>query len=535
MNHLFKLLLVTSILFASCHNAEKADRKVSNRNYAITVKNSYSDFFFDSSKLVCYITEHKVPDTIAARLTSFYNSRNYQYAWFSSDGPTEQASAFWNMYTYYLTNEKDKAIEDKSLYASMQKAMAVDEDNDWSNSKNRTLPLELKLTDHFIRFFLNNTDRDYLKRKELDQFVPAVKTNAIHFADSLVNKKDGDKYFEETSKQYRQLKRYLQDYLAIEKKGGWPMVGATAKELNKHKPVAAITQLKQRLYISGDYATADSTSNWNDSLTAAIKKFQSRHGFTPDGMLTDDQLKQMNIPVSFRIRQLLINLGRMRLMVQEPEGKYIYVNIPEYRLHVTENGNKIFDMPVVVGKQGNNTRTFAANMNQVVFAPYWNVPADIVKNEIDPEIEKDPGYLEKHNMEINGSLPNGLPAIRQKPGGENALGRVKFLFPNPYDIYFHDTPAKSFFAKDKRAFSHGCIRLSDPVRMVKYVLKDEKGWNDDSIEEGLNRTEEKFVPLKHPIPVLITYYTAWTDDGGQLHFAEDIYGHDKLMAQKMFL
>src|SRR5205814_10045704 len=154
---------------------------------------------------------------------------------------------------------------------------------------------------------------------------------------------------------------------------------------------------------------------------------------------------------------------------------------------------------------------FDGNMKQVVFAPYWNVPVDIIRTEIIPEVEINSNYLEEHNMEINGTLPDGSPAIRQKPGADNALGRVKFLFPNSFDIYFHDTPAKSFFSKDKRAYSHGCIRLGDPVKLVKYVLKDEKSWNDEAINSALNSTEEKFVTLKNPIPVLITYYTAWAD------------------------
>lgn len=536
MNHTLKSILILCIVFVSCNRADKADRKISNRNYSINQKNSYSDFFFDSVKLATYIIEKKVPDSVGQRMISFYNNRNYQYAWFASDGPTEQAMGFWNMYTYYLTNEKDKAIADKELAKSMESVMAVDEENDWSSKNKKLLPLEMKLTEHFIRYFLDNTQKDYLKRKELEKFIPVVKTDAIHFADSLVNKKQNDdKYFDEVNKHYKTLKQYLEDYLVIQKNGGWPVVSASAKTLNKHKPSPALMVLKKRLQLGGDYPAGDSSQTWNDNLTVAVKKFQETHGFTADAKLTDEQLKQMNVPVLYRIKQLLINLSRMRLMVQEPEGKFIYVNIPEYQLHVTEKGNKIFDMPVVVGKQGNNTRSFAGNMNQVVFAPYWNVPANIIKNEINREIESNSNYLEEHNMEVNGTLPDGSPAIRQKPGEDNALGRVKFLFPNSFDIYFHDTPAKSFFSKDKRAYSHGCIRLSDPVKLAKYVLKDEKGWNDEAINKALKSTEEKFVTLKDPIPVLITYYTAWADDKGQLHFAEDIYGHDKALTAKMFL
>ncbi len=536
MNYKSGAVFILAFVLFACTNAKKEDRKVSKRNYAITKKNSYSDLFLDSLNLVAYLAEHKVPDSIGNRITSFYNNRNYQFAWFASGGPTEQATSFWNMYTYYLSNEKDKAVEDKSLRKQMDIIMSADEDEGQRADIKKLRITEMKLTEHFLRFFIDNTSFDFLKRKELEKFVPVVKVDALHFADSLVNKASkGDRYFEEVNKHYKLLKQYLQQYVTVQKNGGWPAVTATAKALNKHTPLPQVTVLKKRLQLSNDYNIPDSTQLWNDSLTGAIKRFQQTHGYTADGKLNDDQLKQLNIPVSYRIKQLLINLSRMRLMVQEPEGKFIYVNIPEYQLHVTEQGEKVFDMPVVVGKQGHNTRSFAGNMNQVVFAPHWNIPENIIKDEIAPQIENNPNYLEEHNMEQNGNLPDGSPAIRQKPGPDNALGRVKFLFPNSFDIYFHDTPAKSFFEKDKRAYSHGCIRLSDPVKLARYVLKDDKKWTEQAITTALNDTVEKFVPLKSPIPVLITYYTAWIDESGKLYFAEDIYGHDKVLASKMFL
>jgi len=271
----------------------------------------------------------------------------------------------------------------------------------------------------------------------------------------------------------------------------------------------------------------------NDSLTTAINNFQERHGYTATGVLTDQQIKDMNIPVEKRIQQILINMGRTQWIVDQPKGKFITVNIPEFILHVTDNGSKVFDMPVVVGKEGHNTMMFTGNLNQVVFAPYWNVPSSIVEKEIQPAMAKDPNYLQKHNMEITGNS-GGLPSIRQLPGGENSLGKVKFLFPNSYDIYFHDTPAKSLFQKDKRAYSHGCIRLSDPKKMAEYLLKDDAAWDSAKIDEAMNSDNEKFVKVKNPVPVLITYYTAWVDESGRLRFADDIYGHDEQQSKNMF-
>ena len=223
----------------------------------------------------------------------------------------------------------------------------------------------------------------------------------------------------------------------------------------------------------------------------------------------------------------------MRWMPQEPGGELLVVNIPEFILHVYDGKNNVFNMPVVVGKEGHNTTIFSDKLTEIVFSPYWNVPESIVKKEIVPSMEKDPDYLEKNDMEITGEL-NGLPVVRQKPGEKNSLGKIKFLFPNSFNIYFHDTPAKSLFNSSVRAFSHGCIRLSQPEKLADYLLRDNSQWPPEKINEAMNSGNEKFVSIKNPVPVFITYYTAWVDENGKLNFRNDIYGHDKEIASKMF-
>jgi L,D-transpeptidase YcbB len=241
----------------------------------------------------------------------------------------------------------------------------------------------------------------------------------------------------------------------------------------------------------------------------------------------------MNVPVIERIKQILINMNRMRWMPQEPGGPLIVVNIPEFILHLYNGKVKEFDMAVVVGKEGHNTTIFSDRLTTIVFSPYWSVPKDIVKNEILPAMARHPDYLEKQHMEITGHN-NGLPVIRQKPGEDNSLGKVKFLFPNNFNIYFHDTPAKGLFNKDVRAFSHGCIRLSDPEKLAEYLLKDNPEWTPEKINEAMNSNDEQYVAVKHPVPVFITYYTAWVDENGNLNFRNDIYNHDADIAERMF-
>jgi murein L,D-transpeptidase YcbB/YkuD len=224
----------------------------------------------------------------------------------------------------------------------------------------------------------------------------------------------------------------------------------------------------------------------------------------------------------------------MRWMPTEPSGQLIVVNIPEFILHVYEGKNKAFDMNVVVGKEGHNTVSFSGDLSTIVFSPYWNVPPSIVKKEILPAMNRNPGYLASQNMEIIGN-EGGLPKIRQLPGEKNSLGKVKFLFPNSFNIYFHDTQAKSLFSKDKRAYSHGCIRLSEPEKMAQYLLRDAPEWTSDKIFEAMNNDKEKYVKLKKPVPVIITYYTAWVDEEGLMNFRDDIYGHDRKLLKRMFL
>ena len=191
-------------------------------------------------------------------------------------------------------------------------------------------------------------------------------------------------------------------------------------------------------------------------------------------------------------------------------------------------------MKIVVGKEGHNTMMFTKTLNQIVFSPYWNVPPSIVEKELLPEMAKNPNYLAKENMEIIGES-DGIPEIRQLPGEKNALGKVKFLFPNSYNIYFHDTPAKSLFEKNKRAFSHGCIRLNEPEKMAQYLLQNDPSWDETKITEAMNAEKEQYVKLKEPVAVFITYYTAWVDEEGKLNFRDDIYSHDQKITQKMFL
>lgn len=542
MKHFLICTTLLCSLFASCQtdddNADDTSngkKNISKRDYSITRANSYSDLFLDSMDLEKYITKNTIADSVARRMRSFYNTRNYQYAWFFSKGITEQALGFWNLYDYYINYEMDSIPKhEKSFHNKMDDLVALEnlkisEKNE--NFRQTELQLTERLIHYSLRTFLVNKQ---VKRKELERFVPFKKENAMQLADSLINKKHkDDKYFEDINEAYGKLKNELVRYYSIAKNGGWKPVNFSGKTLKKGNTHPVVKGIKKRLRITGEYTAKDSSDIYTDSLAVAVATYQQRFGFTPNGEVTAALIKEMNVPAEKRVKQILINLGRMRWMPSRPEGEMIMVNIPEFKMHVTENKQKVFDMNVVVGKEGHNTVMFTGDLNQIVFSPYWNVPPSIVKNEILPAMQKDPDYLFKNNMEQVG-MEGDLPKIRQRPGPDNALGKVKFLFPNKFNIYFHDTNAKSLFSRDKRAFSHGCIRIAEPEKMANYLLRNQSEWTPSRVYEAMNSGTEKYVKLKKKIPVFITYYTVWVDDNGLLNFRDDIYKHDAVIAKEMF-
>jgi murein L,D-transpeptidase YcbB/YkuD len=544
MKSLFLYVAISCSLLAACQSREQqsdtsdneakaSEKKISKRDYSITKANSYSTLFLDSTTMEKFLADKKIKDAIARRMRSFYNTRNYQFAWFSGDGLTEQARAFWNLHDYATTYDNDTSLRDKALEKRMD-ALIAEENLSVNSSDKSYVNTELTMTQHFIEYILSNFEKGYVKRKEMERFIPLKKEDPLSVADSLLTKKHkDDKYFEDVNQPYKLLKEQLAKYYDIAKKGGWSTISTGKKTLKKGATDPSIALIKRRLQVTGDMVGNDTSTVFTDTLENGVKSFQMRMGYKPDGVITAELIKDMNVPAMKRLEQILMNMGRMRWMVTEPSGQLIVVNIPEFVLHVYEGKQKAFDMNVVVGKEGHNTTMFSGDLSTIVFSPYWNVPPSIVRKEILPKLASNPGYLESQNMEQVGT-EDGLPKIRQLPGEKNSLGRVKFLFPNSFNIYFHDTPAKSLFDKDKRAYSHGCIRLAEPAKMAEYLLRSNPDWTPGKISEAMYSGHEQFVKLKKPVPVVITYYTAWVDDNGQLNFRDDIYTHDNTLATKMF-
>ena len=297
---------------------------------------------------------------------------------------------------------------------------------------------------------------------------------------------------------------------------------------------AVIPTIKNRLFLLGDSRKQDTTALFDTSLVLAVKQFQGRFGLAENGRLDAPTFKKLNLPLDDLIQKVLINMERARWMPPDTaKVDRVVVNIPEYKLRVYDSGRYSFGMPVVVGTAANNTVIFTGNIRYIVFSPYWNVPISITKKEVMPAMEKDKNYLKKNNMEIV-KYDGAIPEVRQKPGLNNSLGNVKFLFPNKYNIYLHDTPHRDAFLDSKRSFSHGCIRIGNPPALASFLLRRQPAYTADSIKSLMNQPVEKWVDAKPLVQVIIKYFTAWVDENGLLNFRDDIYGHDKKMAEKLF-
>jgi murein L,D-transpeptidase YcbB/YkuD len=356
--------------------------------------------------------------------------------------------------------------------------------------------------------------------------------------------------------QYRELQKKLSEYRAIETAGGWPTIvaGDTLKPAMNDPRIISV---RQRLVVTGELAEGNMDNMLFDvELEEAVKRFQKRHNLDPDGVIGKQTLATMNVPVEERIEQIIINMERYRWLNRDIKGPRVAVNIAGFKALAGEQGRLDLAMPVIVGKRHHETPVFSNTIKHVVFNPYWTLPPSIARNETLPKLKKDPEYLQKNNMRIFLGWGEGSkeldPAsidwskvtksemnkyrIRQDPGPGNALGTLKIIFPNKYNVYLHDTPTHGLFKQEKRAFSHGCIRMARPVEMASFVLGgEEMGWGVDRIKEIINRRQRQVAVLEKPLPVHILYRTTYVDvESGTLHFYEDIYGRDKILANALF-
>lgn len=356
---------------------------------------------------------------------------------------------------------------------------------------------------------------------------------------------------EPTFTQNRLLEEQLARYRLLANDTSVGPIVITAK-LALGDPLELAPQLGNWLAALGDLpgGTLISAASYDAALVDAVKRFQARHGLAPDGVIGPATAKALAVPAEARVRQIELALERLRWIPALERGRVVFVNIPAFELwafdEIEPAGASSVQMAVVVGRAlHTQTPAFTGVMKTVVFAPYWNVPRSIIRNEILPKQSKNPGYLASQNMEIVSGgavlgtspeaiaqLAQGSARLRQRPGPKNALGRVKFLFPNSNNVYLHDTPTQSVFQQARRDFSHGCVRLAAPAALARWVLGPE-GWDAERVERALALKVETHVPLQNPIPVVIHYTTAVARADGTISFYEDIYRHDAALERAL--
>ena len=341
--------------------------------------------------------------------------------------------------------------------------------------------------------------------------------------------------------EYARLRDTRRRYLELAAAGGWPKVPATAASGRIDKKTAAI--LRQRLFLSADVPEYVEESKASDSqLREVVRRFQQRHGLQVSGSVDSATVAALNVSVQQRIAQLEVNLERWRWLPHTLGSRYILVRIADFELDVVEDEKIEMTMRVIVGKPYTRTPVFSSALTRLVFNPYWRIPRSIAAEEIVPLAERDPDYLERngiHALPVFGpramtdpteidldAVRKGTSMLVQNPGYRNPLGRVKFVLPNPYNIYLHDTPAGELFGRRSRDFSHGCIRLERSADLASYLLKDRGDWPRSEIERVLDSGENVQVHLSKSVPVFLLYWTAWVDDEGRPQFREDIYQSD---------
>jgi murein L,D-transpeptidase YcbB/YkuD len=508
-------------------NAVTAVHRSTLRDKSINKANAYNDIFLDSNDVELFIASGKLSENLGSDIRDFYNARNFEFSWFSSNGIIEQAVSFQSVFS----SETDSSEFSKLLNRRMDKVRA-EEDTSIDARDVTIIKTELQITRRFIEYTRANYKDEDFAATTMGTYIPAKRRTITEWADSVFSS-NNYKSYAKINRAYGALASRLQIYNTIAKNGGWQSISDRAGIYTPGKSAPAIASIKKRLQVTDELTAKDSTDLFTPELEEAVKTYQLSRGFKPTGNITSALIKDLNITAMSRVQQILINMQRMRWMPTRPAGKLIIVNIPEFEVYVDSGTTNLFHMGVVVGAEGHNTTMFSGRINQIVFSPYWNIPPGIVRKEVLPGMKRSKNYLAKRNMEVYGH-EGGLPDVRQRPGAKNALGRVKFLFPNSYNIYLHDSPERKFFGRSERGLSHGCVRLSDAPKLAHYLLQNSQIWTAGKIDSAMNSGVQQFVKLTPSVPVIITYYTAWIDDKGTLHFADDIYGHDKTMAKKMF-
>ncbi|MCL2660022.1 MAG: L,D-transpeptidase family protein [Acidobacteriaceae bacterium] len=489
------------------------------------------------------------------QVQAFYAARNYEAAWTDDGKPTAAALGFVQAFTDAAKQGLNPEDYDSTRWADREKAL--DQKNDEVIAQfdvAMTVAVMRYISDlhmgrvnpqHF-NFDINVAE----KRYDLAGFVASTAIQATDVPKLVAS-------VEPDSEPYRRLERALPQYLELarqQEQSAEPPLKAVPVRVKIGDHYAEAEQLRKRLELEGDLTRLEGDAVqkkiFDKTLSGGVRSYQRRHGLAEDGRLGPETIKSLNVPFRARVEQINNSLERWRWLPEPYLNPRLMVNLPEFALRGYAPDRTLdFTMKVVVGKVKGDHKTpvFANMMTHVIFRPYWNVPTSIIKKELVPHMTADPAYLDKHNYEVLDNrgkvlteytvknVSRGGALVRMKPGPENSLGLVKFIFPNQYEIYLHSTPEVGLFNRTRRDFSHGCVRVQKAEDLAVWLLQgikdpEAKGadWGRQQVRDAMNTGKDnRQVNLKTPIPVVIFYATAEAEPDGQIHFFDDIYGYDE--------
>jgi murein L,D-transpeptidase YcbB/YkuD len=486
-------------------------------------------------------------------LAAFYEQRLYRPVWVTGDPPHPSALAESVAEALHAANQEGLypadyhvAVIDPLLSTAPQAATA-----------GAFVDLELALSDGLLTY------ASHLATGRVDpaacnaQWITAGReVDTVQWLADLVERGDLSAALAEVLPRqagYARLVAALAAYRRIALAGGWAAVdpGPTLEPAAEGPRVA---QLRERLAASGYPTSLRSRPDvFDPALEAAVRHFQERHGLEADGRVGQQTLDELNMPAAARARQIELNLERWRWLPLDLGQRYLVVNVPAFELWVQEGDSTVMRHKVVVGKAYHETPVFSGRLRYMVLNPYWEVPYGIAIKELIPLIRKDLDYLAKEKIQVlegwgaeervidprtldwHALGPGHFPyRLRQDPGPLNALGRVKFMFPNAFDVYLHDTPAKGLFAQTRRDFSHGCIRVERPMDLAEYLMSG-TNWTREMLEAEIASGRQTTVPMPEPVPIYVEYWTAWVEPDGRVQFRRDIYGRDATLDRAMRL
>ena len=501
------------------------------------------------------ITEWSAPSEAVMRgemiystvlVESFYKGRNFQPAWSQNSHLTQAEPllrAIEEAYGDGLTPEYYHLGPLRSLVDKAGKGPSTD--------PALLADLDILLTDAFLTLGCHLSGgcvnpvtmkaEWYAKRADVD--VSSVLEQALNkkeIREALMR-------FRPDQGSYDRLRKALAQYRQMLLKGEWPQI-SDGPPLKLNSQTGRVSELKKRLAASGDFEADEFNGEYlfDEKLQWSVISFQKRHGLRADGVVGPATLNALNVPLKQRTRQIELNMERLRWILGNKEQRAIVVNIANFEMYVVENERSVLPMKVVVGKPFWNTPVFTAKMTHLIINPSWNVPDSIAREEILEKIKKDRDYLAKQNMKVLRNWGSAEEIIdpdtidwskisakrliyrfRQEPGPLNPLGNLKFVLPNKFGVYLHDTSAKSLFSKDVRTLSHGCTRIEKPIELAEYLLQEDPRWTRENIVAAIQEGTEQKVFIPHPLNVHFLYLTAWVDESATLQFRNDVYGRDR--------